>query len=279
MFEREICGPSSWPPTHPRVSLDGSWAVGETAAAEGDGVTSQPDMCATHPLPPDKRRQIGGNMATEEPGEVESRGMPQLQRSMQPGAPTQSGAPNQSTAQLPTFPQKNEAADRSNEWTSMPSYKVWEGQRKDFTYPENWVAAEHELLADLVVTMKGVADTIHQVQIYQITVRNQGKVRAQGVAFTHAFSSALPGTSIAKLDANGPFTKCASGEAMPDLPIITCTVQQLDAGATVGASIVYRNPGNVPRTSTVQANSPVQDLKQADNAMTITVPTPSRSAR
>jgi len=220
-----------------------------------------------------------GPMTDSGSGEVESRGLAQLQRPMRPGAPTQPGAPNQPTAQLPTFPQKNEAADLSNEWTYRPSYKVWEAQRKDFLYPENWVAAEHELVADLVVTMKGVADPINQVQIYQITVRNQGNVRAQGVAFTHAFSSALPGTSIAKLDANGPFTTCASREAMPDLPIITCTVQQLDAGATVGASIVYRNPGNVPRTSTVQANSPVQDLKQVDNAMTITVPAPSRSGR
>ncbi len=42
----------------------------------------------------------------EKPGDVESRGMPQLQRPMQPGAPTQPGVPGQSTAQLPTFPQK-----------------------------------------------------------------------------------------------------------------------------------------------------------------------------
>lgn len=257
----------------PGLSIDGSRAVGEAAAAEAGGVTSQSDTGATHPLPPEKHRQIDGSIATEEPGEVESRGMPQLQR------PMQSGGPSQSPSQLPTLPQKNEAADRSNEWISMPGYKVWEGQRKDFIYPENWVAAENELIADLIVTMKGVADPVHQVQIYQITVRNQGNARAQGVAFTHAFSMALPGTSIAKLEGNGPVTKCSSREAMPGLPIISCTVQQLDAGATAGATIVYRNPGNVPRTSTVQANSSVQDLKPADNAMTITVPAPSRSAR
>lgn len=213
------------------------------------------------------------SMADPSPGGVESRGLPQLQRSLQPGAP------NQSTAQLPTFSQKHEAPDRSNEWISMPGYKAWEGQRKDVIYPENWVAAENELLADLIVTMKGVADPVHQVQIYQITVRNQGNARAQGVAFTHAFSMALPGTSIAKLEGTGPVTKCSSKEAIPGLPIISCMVQQLDAGATAGATIVYRNPDNVPRTSTVQANSSVRELKRADNAMTITVPAPSRSAR
>jgi len=42
----------------------------------------------------------------EKSGEVESRGMPRLQRPMKPGMPAQPGAPGQPNAQLPTWPQK-----------------------------------------------------------------------------------------------------------------------------------------------------------------------------
>lgn len=42
----------------------------------------------------------------EKPGEIESRGMPQIQRPLQPRAQPQSGGPGQATSQLPTFPQK-----------------------------------------------------------------------------------------------------------------------------------------------------------------------------
>ena len=42
----------------------------------------------------------------EKPGDVESRGLRQMERPMQPGAPTQPGAPGQPNAQLPTWPQQ-----------------------------------------------------------------------------------------------------------------------------------------------------------------------------
>ncbi|MEO5954594.1 MAG: IPT/TIG domain-containing protein [Nitrospiraceae bacterium] len=57
-------------------------------------------------LPPEKKRSLAQGMATDQPGEVESRGIPQLQRPMMPGNSAQPSAPGQPTAQAPTWPQK-----------------------------------------------------------------------------------------------------------------------------------------------------------------------------
>lgn len=53
----------------------------------------------------------------ETQGAVESRGMPQLQRPMQPGSPARAGALGQPNAQLPTFPQKFEV--HGPEWDTF----------------------------------------------------------------------------------------------------------------------------------------------------------------
>jgi len=56
---------------------------------------------------------IAPGLAQEEkPGEVESRGMPQIQKPMQPGMPVRPGAPAQQKFQLPTWPQKWDVNNR-----------------------------------------------------------------------------------------------------------------------------------------------------------------------
>lgn len=76
------------------------------AGAEVEGIAAPSDSGAFQSLPPEKRRQVGSSMATEEPGGVESRGAPQLQRPMLPGTRTQPNTPGLQDAQLPAFPQK-----------------------------------------------------------------------------------------------------------------------------------------------------------------------------
>lgn len=78
----------------------------QAAGAEVEGVAAPSDSGAFQSLPSEKRRQLGGSMATEESGDVGSRGMPQLQRPMPPGTPAQATAQVRQDAQLPTFPQK-----------------------------------------------------------------------------------------------------------------------------------------------------------------------------
>lgn len=87
------------------VALSG-WSTPVTFAAEADPAIPFGESEAYRSLPPDKKREIAQGMATDPSGEVESRGMPQLQRPILPGNPGQSSAPGQPNAQLPTYPQK-----------------------------------------------------------------------------------------------------------------------------------------------------------------------------
>ena len=92
----------------------GSWVLmallsGEmpgTLAGAADPTIPSGESEAYQSLPPEKKRSLAQGMATDQPGEVESRGMPQLQRPMMPGNPVQPSAPGQPTAQVPTWPQK-----------------------------------------------------------------------------------------------------------------------------------------------------------------------------
>ncbi|MDP1770415.1 MAG: hypothetical protein Q8L74_16645 [Nitrospirota bacterium] len=78
----------------------------DTFAAEADRAMPSGDTGAYQSLPPDKKRSLGQGMATDDAGEVGSRGMPQFQRPTQLGAPAQPGTPDRSTTQSPTWPQK-----------------------------------------------------------------------------------------------------------------------------------------------------------------------------
>lgn len=151
----------------------------------------------------------------------------------------------------------------SNNWGALYNQQLT-------LYPGD-AATNVNLATDLAVAMKGSADSANQLQTYQITVSNRGKSSIQEVAFTHAFSQALPGTTIVKLSGDGE-ARCASRDAVLGLPIVSCMVTELKAGATAGATIIYRNPGNVVRTSTAQTIGANADLNPANNAATITVP-------
>lgn len=135
----------------------------------------------------------------------------------------------------------------------------------------NFAGQAPKEIADLAVSQSGMTDRGNQTQTYQVSVTNQGNTVANLVTFTQMFSQALPGTSIAGLESNGPSTICSSKEVQAGLAVVSCTVQQLEVSATAGVTIVYRNPGNAVRTSAVQAMSVLPDPKRADNTMTIIV--------
>ncbi|MGD9851401.1 MAG: hypothetical protein AB7T38_09045 [Nitrospirales bacterium] len=132
-------------------------------------------------------------------------------------------------------------------------------------------ASPNGWLADLAVSLTGTTDPANQVQTYQLGVTNQGDDNAREIILAHAFTNAVPGTSVVRIDPRGGAT-CTSKEMVPGLPVLTCTVPQLGNQATAGATVVFRNPGNMSRTSSVQAMSLVPDFNRGNNVMTITVP-------
>jgi len=73
--------------------------IPDTLAGAADPTIPPGESEPHQSLPPEKKRSLALGMATDQPGEVESRGMPQLQRPMMPGNPAQPSAPGQPTAQ------------------------------------------------------------------------------------------------------------------------------------------------------------------------------------